>query len=470
MAGSGERPDDGLTRSAFLRRAGLATSVVLGPVALAGCRGGTGRRSPRAGSPSTGPAGGVEPRRTGGATAGGVDSTISFLGWDLVSTGAGLGRGLAAARTAWEAANPGSAVIFDGVPPGGFLAVATDRARAGELADVVELLPDAGHAALFPAVEALRRSAGDGLGTDLSGWSSAVLDPADPEGFAGVPLGVQGTIWYYNKALFERAGLDAARPPETWAEFGTVADALHVAGIVPIGMSGDDSVVAWWAWCSFSPQGFPTPADVLDVRAGRTRLDDPRVLRTLEPLRESYVRGWWNPWFRETTRDAVEAAFSAGQVGMVPGLLAGPLSWQQWDTTLGKDGYGVFAAPALGSARPGRPACGASLVCGISRETRHHAAARSWVAFLASAAGQTILLEEARQLPNRRDVDIGAVTGSPGAAAIGAILGRVEGVGIAQNEFSGAARATALEGLTDAIVGGDLEGFLADLAGLQTGA
>ena len=127
-----------------------------------------------------------------------------------------------------------------------------------------------------------------------------------------MPIGGQGVIWYYNKALFEQAGLDPEAPPQTWEEFAAAADALKAAGITPIAASGIDSFLAWWAWSSFSPQYF-TQEDVLGIRSGAIPLDDPRVLASLQPVQEIFANGWWNEDYADKAFTDMESAFIAAR-------------------------------------------------------------------------------------------------------------------------------------------------------------
>ncbi|MDO8188013.1 ABC transporter substrate-binding protein [Conexibacter sp. JD483] len=456
LAPSVARARGRLSRADFLRGAGLGAIALTSSAVLAAC-GGQDSGGSSAASTSAGTSTG------GGAAAADVRGTVTFFGWDVADTSAGLGKGFAAAADAWSGEHPGASVRFDGVPFDKFVASATTRARAGKLGDLVEMLPGVNHASIFPALVATAPSDWGPLADELSGWSAGVIDPADPNQVAGVPIGAQGVVWYYNKALFRRAGLDPEAPPRTWAEFTAAARALKARGITPIGMSGVDSNLAWWAWSAFSPQAFPTVEDVLKVRTGDIPLDDPRFLRTLEPLKQTFDEGWWNDDFKDVRFTDVEAAFTRGKVAMVPGLITSAMNWAVWDDKLGKDAYGVFAAPLIdGFDRQGQ-FFNPTLIYGIPQRASNPDASRSYVEYLASADGQTILLREAGQFPNRRDVDVEAVSGSRGAQQISDIVAELGGVDVAQNQFTAAAQGAALQKLTTAITGGDLEGFLKGL-------
>ncbi len=397
----------------------------------------------------------------GGATALAQEPSgdISFFGWDVADVTSGLGKGFEAARVAFQDANPGVTVTFDAVPFGDFVSAATTRARAGELGDVVEMLPGLNHAPVFDALAPTTKADWGALGDELTGWAGGVIDPADPDTFAGVPIGGQGVIWYYNKALFEQAGLDPAAPPQTWAEFADAANKLKEAGITPIAASGVDSFLAWWAWSSFSPQYF-TADDVLKIRSGEIPLNDPRVLASLQPVQEMFANGWWNADYADKAFTDMESAFINGQVAMIPGIITSIVNWNVWDAQMGKDAYGVFGAPKRDDATSDGQFFNPTLIYGVNAASKNPDTAKAFIAFLASKEGQEILLTNSGQFPNRADIDLAAVAGSAGAQAIQAVIDARGASDVIQNQFSAAAQGEAFQKLTQAIVSGDLQGLL----------
>ena len=460
------------------RRRVLVASLALTLLAAA-CGGGGASSSPAAsaggGDPSVAPSASAPDASTApsGAPsasadgAGGATGAIEFFGWDVADLTTGLGKGFEAARVAFQDQNPEAEVTFDAVPFADFVSSATSRARAGELGDVVEMLPGLNHEPVFAALAPTTRTEWGELGDALTGWAGGVIDPADPDTFAGVPIGGQGVIWYYNKALFEQAGLDPETPPRTWAEFTAAADALKAADITPIAASGVDSFLAWWAWSSFSPQYFPNPEDVLGVRSGDIPLTDPRVLQSLQPVAEMFEAGYWNEDYADKAFTDMESAFINGEVAMIPGVITSIVNWAVWDEKMGADAYGVFGAPkrddAIGDGQFFNP----TLIYGVNAESENAETAKAFISFLASKEGQEILLQESGQFPNRGDIDLQAVAGSEGAAGIQGIIDSRGASDVIQNQFSAAAQGEAFQKLTQAIVDGDLEGFLADLQAQQ---
>jgi multiple sugar transport system substrate-binding protein len=406
----------------------------------------------------------------GGASASAQEPAgeITFFGWDVADLTTGLGKGFEAARVAFTEANPGVTVTFEAVPFTDFVAAATTRARAGELGDIVEMLPGLNHAPVFDALVPTTQADWGSLGEELTGWAGGVIDPADPTTYAGVPIGGQGVIWYYNKALFEQAGLDPAAPPQTWAEFAAAADALKDAGITPVAASGVDSFLAWWAWSSYSPQYF-TAEDVLRIRSGEIPLNDPRVLASLQPVAEMYANGWWNEDYADKSFTDMESAFINGEVAMIPGIITSIINWNVWDAQMGKDAYGVFGAPKRDDATSDGQFFNPTLIYGINAASENPETAKAFIAFLASKEGQEILLTNSGQFPNRADIDLAAVADSAGAQAIQAVIDSRGATDVIQNQFSAAAQGEAYQKLTQAIVSGDLQGLLDGMQAQQGG-
>lgn len=68
--------------------------------------------------------------------------------------------------------------------------------------------------------------------------------------YYGVPWSWGAVGIFYNKALFEQAGLDPENPPQTWDELLDAVDALNAAGIIPIALGGADKWPGhfWWVY------------------------------------------------------------------------------------------------------------------------------------------------------------------------------------------------------------------------------
>lgn len=70
------------------------------------------------------------------------------------------------------------------------------------------------------------------------------------EEYYGVPWQWGAVGLFYNRALFEEAGLDADNPPANWEEFLAAVETLKEAGITPISLGGKDKWPGhfWWVY------------------------------------------------------------------------------------------------------------------------------------------------------------------------------------------------------------------------------
>lgn len=340
-------------------------------------------------------------------------------------------------------------------------------ARRDGTARILQFIPGRYEEAVFDVLSPTETSAVRG-GDALTGWQATPLTgAATSHGFAGVPVGSQGPIWYYNKLLFEKAGLDPECPPLTWSDLKLAARALKEAGVQPIGQSGLDSVLLWWAWNSLSPQYF-TKEECFEIISGNTSIRDARFLLTLEALRELYVDDLVIDDYATMTMSDVGERFAAGEIAIIPGIISLMMNWHVWDRTLGKGNYGVFSAPTIdGTALRGQ-ALGPTFVYGFIGESID-SDALLLVEAIASEEGQSTLAASAGQFPNLSAVDVGGVSSSPAAARIRSIIQEVGAVDDFGGFFTKAMQILACERLTSCMQSGDLEGLLVALDKENTG-
>ncbi|GAA2771845.1 sugar ABC transporter substrate-binding protein [Streptomyces rameus] len=162
----------------------------------------------------------------GGTTdaSGKVEGDITFQTWNLRANFKSYFEGLIAD---FEAKYPGTHVKWVDQPAEGYADKLSAEAGGGTLPDVVNVSPDL----VAPLAQA-------GLALALDKAAASYRSEYLPGAWAGhrVP-GMSGTYafpWYlntgplfYNKALFEKAGLDPDRPPRTYDEL--FADARRMA-------------------------------------------------------------------------------------------------------------------------------------------------------------------------------------------------------------------------------------------------
>jgi sn-glycerol 3-phosphate transport system substrate-binding protein len=99
----------------------------------------------------------------------------------------------------------------------------------------------------------------------------------------GVPFQRSTVVMYYNKELFKEAGLDANRPPQTWADLKTTATKLtkkDASGkVTQWGVQIPSSGFPYWLFQTLTT----TNGAILANEAGtQVKFDDPKVIEALQ--------------------------------------------------------------------------------------------------------------------------------------------------------------------------------------------
>lgn len=129
----------------------------------------------------------------------------------------------------------------------------------------------------------------------------------------GVPWDMGMVGWWYNKALFAEAGIDA--PPTTWTEFLEDVKTLKAAGITPIAIGEGDKWPGMHLWSYLATRIGGKAA--FEAAANRTgSFTDPafveagvklQELAALEPFQEGYLGA---------VHDEMQATFGNGKAAM----------------------------------------------------------------------------------------------------------------------------------------------------------
>lgn len=441
------------SRKSFLQRS--AASAVLmagGGSLLAACGGGDNNTS------------------SGGSPSGPV--TLTLLNWHTNIPDTGFGAGYIAQGKAYEQAHRNTTVKFVAKPFAGYVPFITSAAKTKTLASNVALVPGLNQSAVFPALETLTRAQVAPIFNDLSGWLDVQTSVESDGQYAGLPFTGQGIVWYYNKALFRRAGLDPEQAPQTWDDFATACDKLKGAGITPIAISGKDSYTPFWAFASWTTQFYPTAADVQAFATGQIPFTDSGIAAAANALAETSKRGWWNADYKGKAAADAQDDFVKGKIAMFPGIITAGFSWDAFDKLMGRGTYGVFLPPLLDGAKVSAPNAFfyPSILLGVAKDAKDPDAALEYNKFLVSREGQTLMLAKGGAFPNRLDVDIEGITRSPGAATIANLVRNGNPVDCVTTWLKSAAYAKSIPLLTPAAASGDINGYLKEIDSLQAKA
>ena len=148
-----------------------------------------------------------------------------------------------------------------------------------------------------------------------------------------------GTAVYYNKELFDKAGIDMSKTPETWAEYVAICDQLKAAGITPwafsFGNNQDDTSYVNWFTRLFNTNFYydefeelkcidPNKSTlniaevVVGFKNGYFGVDNPKWLAWWDLMKEQVKNYMPNDSISAaSTRDTVASMFYNQQIAMI---------------------------------------------------------------------------------------------------------------------------------------------------------
>jgi raffinose/stachyose/melibiose transport system substrate-binding protein len=100
--------------------------------------------------------------------------------------------------------------------------------------------------------------------------------------------------WYYNKDLFDKAGLNADAPPATWDELLAACEALKTAGVEPFGGGVQDGYWAEWYITHGLSQNLDSVGDAVNLFIGDLDFREPRYHQHWVKLQELRDAGFLN--------------------------------------------------------------------------------------------------------------------------------------------------------------------------------
>ena len=168
----------------------------------------------------------------------------------------------------------------------------------------------------------------------LAGWPAF---QAGGETYSA-PTFLQGFPIYFNKALFEQAGLDADNPPKTWDELSAACTAILDKTDASCFALGNKEGLGIEFFLSGFGSGVFTPEEYDAWIDGERDWTGEHATQALQLWADSATDGWYNEGANSTAmfNDSFDL-FSAGNSAMVIGLMSGTAHWKQFDEFLGED-------------------------------------------------------------------------------------------------------------------------------------
>ncbi|WP_198168493.1 ABC transporter substrate-binding protein [Herbidospora yilanensis] len=176
----------------------------------------------------------------------------------------------------------------------------------------------------------------------LAGWEAFAKDGKT----YAAPVTLQGHPIYYNKALYEKAGL--AAPATTWDEFLANCDKIKKATGAACFALGNKEGIGPQFWLSGLGSGVLTPAEYDAWIAGQRDWKSPHVKKIFEMWKEAGDKGLNNEGANSTAMFTdIFSVFNTGKAAHIIGLMSDIGHWKDFGEFIGPDKVGVMLAPTV---------------------------------------------------------------------------------------------------------------------------
>jgi raffinose/stachyose/melibiose transport system substrate-binding protein len=387
------------------------------------CRGGT--RAPavlRVCLRSIGAAALLAAAALAGTTTAAVAEANTLTVWDFKSEEPLMKPYFTHVISEFEKRHPGVTVREVAQPEGNYESILGAAAGAGQGPDVA-LMHGGENARRF-------RDAMVPLGAEMAD-ATAHLNGLDSfrntdGSLIGVPISVQGFIIYYNKDVYQLAGLDPDKAPQTWDELAANCKAIAAhtkANCYGLGNKngvGVTSTLAALATGTWSPE---VRAQFMSRKLDWTSAPVRAVFATMESMvADKWIEPGANSYSPYTDMPRI---FAAGRVAHVAGLISdAPNAWKNLEQLIGTGHVGVAMPVAIGHSpkdQPNRLAVSGGIGFGVTRWSANRDLALDYVRIAVEPASQMVFMESAGGMPTNPAVDINRMS-SPAAKAIIAFL------------------------------------------------
>ncbi|MEO3746432.1 extracellular solute-binding protein [Plantactinospora sp. B5E13] len=251
----------------------------------------------------------------------------------------------------------------------------------------------------------------------LAGWDAFTKDGKT---YAG-PVTLQGHPIYYNKALYEKAGLDPARPAATWTEFVANCAAIAKAGAKCFALGNKEGAGIQF-WLSGLGSGILTAQEYDNWIAGKRDWSSPNVKRVFQLWKEAGDAGLNNDGANSTAmfNDGF-AIFQSAKAAHVIGLMSDVGHWQDFNEFLTADKLGVMDAPVVTAGTTPSLAYDGGIGYGVAKWTKDPTVAADLVRALTSTEALKAFYTGAGAIAADTTIDV-----SQGGPAVATIVSEIK--------------------------------------------
>ncbi|MDI6104643.1 extracellular solute-binding protein [Actinoplanes sp. NEAU-A12] len=253
----------------------------------------------------------------------------------------------------------------------------------------------------------------------LAGWEAFTKDGK----IYAAPVTLQGHPIYYNKSLYQKAGLDPERPATRWDEFVAHCAAITKATGAKCFAQGNKEGIGIQFFLSALGSGILSAQEYDDWIAGKRDWTSPGVKRVFSLWKEVNDQGLNNDGANSTAmfNDAF-AVFQSGKASHVIGLMSDVGHWKDFAEFLDAANVGVMRSPVVtAGATPSLPYDG-GIGYAVAKWTKDPKAAADLVRSLTSTDALKSFYADAGAIAADSTID---VTGA--GPAVATIVSGIDG-------------------------------------------
>ncbi len=254
---------------------------------------------------------------------------------------------------------------------------------------------------------------------DINGTMAFCQDFDCSKNIYSLPHTNQGHMVYYNKKVFQEAGLDPDKPPTTWREFDETCQTIKAAGKECFAYGGKEWA-SLWTWCDL-PQQTATLEEQLGLYQGTVKWTDPPFLNGWRLFEDMNKRGWFQEGAAGTnvSPDSVDK-FVRGDAAFYNSIISDVYNWKQFGDLMGYDNFGAMKFPKIECDFPLEGVCPGPLAdlidlhggigFGVMKWSKAPEAGVLYIKFVTGLETQQHFLLQAGAFPSNRNFDPSVVT------------------------------------------------------------
>jgi len=340
------------------------------------------------------------------------DASGKLVVWDWKSGDAKAAGYVAKAKAEFAKQHPGVTVEFVAQPYDQYYTLLGAAIQAKRGPDVM----------LFNGGGQIRDRVGDLVPLDsyvtddrsrLSGWDAFAKDGK----VYAEPVTLQGHPVYYDKDLYQKAGLNPDAPPRTWEQFvGDCGTISAKTGAKCLALGNKEGAGIQFFLSALGSASL-TPQEYTDWIAGKRDWTSADVKKIFELWKQAGDTGLNTDGANSTAmfNDAF-ALFQSGKAANVIGLMSDVGHWKDFAEFLGADKVGVMTAPQINpAATPSLPYDG-GIGYAVAKGTKDPKLAADLVRSLSSTEALKSFYADSGAIAADTSIDVSA--GGPAVAAI----------------------------------------------------